>query len=94
MNRTVKYPCASDTNDIQKTVGADNIKRNAVPYLGPIRSQTAPITSLESMLPETEATPALPTSDLVKLRLSLIIGTRGAAAKVETKVVKKELQAK
>jgi hypothetical protein len=66
--------------------------RNAHPYRGPKRSQTAPITSLEKMLPETEATPALPMSLLVKLRLSRMIGTRGAAAKVETKQVKKDIQ--
>jgi len=36
----------------------------------------------------------LPISDLVKSRLSLIMGTRGAAAKVEIKQVKKEIQAR
>lgn len=46
------------------------------------------------MAPETEATPAFPMSDLVKLRLSRMMGTRGAAAKVETKQVKKEIQDK
>lgn len=66
----------------------------AQPYLGPIKSQTTPMTSLEKMLPETEATPALPMSDLVRSRLSRIIGTRGAAAKVEIKHVKKEIQAR
>lgn len=48
--------------------------------------------SLEKMLPETEATPALPMSDRVRLRLSRITGTSGAAAKVEMKQVKKEIQ--
>ncbi|CAJ1979265.1 unnamed protein product [Sphenostylis stenocarpa] len=46
------------------------------------------------MLPETEATPAFPMSLLVRLRLSRMIGTRGAAAKVETKQVKKDIQDK
>lgn len=46
------------------------------------------------MLPETEATPAFPLSYLVRLRLSRIMGTRGAAAKVETKQVKKEIHDK
>lgn len=55
-------------------------------------SQTAPIASLEKMLPETEATPAFPMSLLVRLRLSRMMGTRGAAANVETKQVKKEIQ--
>ena len=77
---------------MQKTVGAESMIRNAHPYLGPIRSQTAPITSLEKMLPETEATPAFPISALVRLRLSRMIGTSGAAAKVEIKQVKKEIQ--
>ena len=46
---------------------------------------------LEKILPETEATPALPMSTLVRLRLSRIMGTRGAAANVETKQVKNEI---
>jgi hypothetical protein len=92
MKRTARYPPAEFTNDMQNTVGAESMIRNAHPYRGPKRSQTAPITSLEKMLPETEATPALPMSLLVKLRLSRMIGTRGAAAKVETKQVKKDIQ--
>jgi hypothetical protein len=50
------------------------------------------MTSLENILPETEATPAFPISDFVRLRLSRIIGTNGAAAKVDIKVVKNEIQ--
>lgn len=46
------------------------------------------------MLPETEATPALPMSALVRSRLSRIMGTNGAAAKVEMKQVKNEIQDK
>ena len=52
MNRTVMYPEADDTNAMQKTVGADSMMTNAHPYRGPNRSQTAPIMSLEKMLPE------------------------------------------
>lgn len=92
MNRTAMYPPALETNDMQNTVGAESMIRKAHPYLGPSRSQTAPITSLEKMLPETEATPAFPMSPLVRLRLSRIMGTSGAAAKVEMKQVKKEIQ--
>lgn len=44
------------------------------------------------MLPETEAMPASPMSVLVRLRLSRMMGTNGAAAKVEMKQVKKESQ--
>lgn len=44
------------------------------------------------MLPETEAIPALPMSFFVRFRLSLMMGTKGAAANVETKQVKKENQ--
>jgi hypothetical protein len=47
--------------------------------------------SLEKMAPETEATPALPMSALVRLRLSRMIGMRGAAANVETTQVKKDI---
>lgn len=50
------------------------------------------MTSLEKMLPETEAIPAFPMSDFFKLRLSRMIGTRGAAANVEMKHVKKDIQ--
>jgi hypothetical protein len=49
------------------------------------------MTSLEKMEPDTDATPALPMSALARLRLSRIMGTNGAAAKVETKHVKKEI---
>ncbi|CAN1171831.1 hypothetical protein LINPERHAP2_LOCUS29805 [Linum perenne] len=52
------------------------------------------MTSLEKMLPDTEATPALPMSPLVMLRLSLMMGTSGAAANVETKQVKNEIHDK
>nr|GEW06734.1 integrase, catalytic region, zinc finger, CCHC-type, peptidase aspartic, catalytic [Tanacetum cinerariifolium] len=45
----------------------------------------------EKILPETEATPTFPMSALVRSRLSLMIGTRGATTKVEIKVVKKEI---
>ncbi|GKV48428.1 hypothetical protein SLEP1_g55244 [Rubroshorea leprosula] len=41
---------------------------------------------------QTQAIPAFPMSLLVRLRLSRMIGMRGAAAKVETKQVKKESQ--
>ncbi|RXH83608.1 hypothetical protein DVH24_005861 [Malus domestica] len=46
------------------------------------------------MLPETEATPAFPMSCFVRFMLSRMIGTRGAAANVEIKQVKKEIQDK
>ena len=65
---------------------------NAQPYHRPKRSQTAPITSLEKILRDTEVTPALPTSPFVRLRLSRMMGTSGAAANVDTKQVKKEIQ--
>ncbi|KAL1826425.1 hypothetical protein ACET3Z_004837 [Daucus carota] len=58
---------------------------NAQPYHGPKRSQTAPITSLEKILRDTEVTPALQTSPFVRLRLSRMMGTSGAAANVDTK---------
>ncbi|CAI9768533.1 unnamed protein product [Fraxinus pennsylvanica] len=87
MNLTIIYPAGSDTNDMQKTVGVDNLITNAQPYRGPSRSQTAPIASLENILPETEATPAFPISIFLRFRLSRIIGTSGAAAKVDTKQV-------
>lgn len=43
------------------------------------------------MLPETEAMPALPISVFVRLRLSRMMGTSGAAAKVDIKHVKNEI---
>ncbi|KAG6435192.1 hypothetical protein SASPL_100062 [Salvia splendens] len=59
-----------------------------------MRSHTTPIMRREKMLPETEATPALPMSERLRLMLSRMMGTSGAAAKVETKHVKKEIQAR
>ena len=44
------------------------------------------------MLPETEAMPAFPISLFLRFRLSRMMGTSGAAAKVETKQVKKDIQ--
>ena len=75
---------------MQKTVGAARMMRKAHPYRGPNKSQTAPITSLEKMAPDTDATPAFPISPFLRLRSSLMMGTSGAAAKVETKQVKKD----
>jgi hypothetical protein len=49
------------------------------------------MTSLEKIDPDTDATPAFPMSALARLRLSRMMGTNGAAAKVETKHVKKEI---
>lgn len=86
------YPPAEETKHMQNTVGAESITRNAQPYLGPKRSQTAPMTSLENILPETEAMPAFPMSLFLRFRLSRMTGTIGAAAKVEMKQVKKEIQ--
>lgn len=43
------------------------------------------------MLRETEAMPALPISVFVRLRLSRMMGTSGAAAKVDIKHVKNEI---
>nr|GEY04075.1 hypothetical protein Csa_1G097685 [Tanacetum cinerariifolium] len=43
----------------------------------------------EKILPE--ATPAFPMSALVRSRFSRVMGTRGAAMKVEMQVVKKEI---
>lgn len=94
MNLAIMYPSADDRNAMEKTTGAVSRLRTAQPYRGPMRSQIAPIIRREKMLPETEATPALPMSERVRLRLSRMMGTRGAAAKVETKQVKKENQAK
>lgn len=81
-------------NATEKTTGAVNRLRKAQPYRGPIRSQITPIIRREKMLPETEATPALPMSERVRFRLSRIMGTKGAAAKVEMKQVKNEIQPK
>uniref|UniRef100_A0A0A0LS93 Major facilitator superfamily (MFS) profile domain-containing protein n=1 Tax=Cucumis sativus TaxID=3659 RepID=A0A0A0LS93_CUCSA len=64
----------------------------SAPTRGPRRSHTAPITRREKILPETDVTPAFPMSTFVRLRLSRMMGTRGAAAKVDTKHVKKEIQ--
>lgn len=92
MNLTEIYPPADETNDMQNTVGADSMIKNAQAYRGPSKSQAAPITRREKMLPETDAMPAFPISCFVRFRLSRMIGIRGAAAKVEMKQVKNEIQ--
>ncbi|GER39457.1 glucans biosynthesis glucosyltransferase H [Striga asiatica] len=61
---------------------------------GPTRSHAKPMTRREKMLPETEATPAAPTSERERPRLSRMMGTRGAAANVETRQVQKESHAR
>ncbi|KAL2536304.1 hypothetical protein Fot_17695 [Forsythia ovata] len=94
MKRTAIYPGADDMNTTEKTTGAVNKLRKGHPYRGPIKSQITPIAILEKMLPDTEATPAFPMSVLVNPRLSRITGTRGAAAKVDMKHVKNEIQAR
>ncbi|KAF2571549.1 hypothetical protein F2Q70_00005640 [Brassica cretica] len=70
------------------------MSEKAVPYRAPRRSQTAPMANLEKMAPETEATPAFLMSVLVRSRLSRMMGTKGAAAKVEMKQVKNEIHPK
>eukprot|EP00246_Nothoceros_aenigmaticus_P010335 TRINITY_DN26771_c0_g1_i1.p2 TRINITY_DN26771_c0_g1~~TRINITY_DN26771_c0_g1_i1.p2 ORF type:complete len:173 (-),score=7.77 TRINITY_DN26771_c0_g1_i1:129-647(-) len=55
-------------------------------------SHTTPIMSREKTEPETEAMPALPMSNLSRLRLSRMMGMRGGAAKVEVKHMKKANQ--
>lgn len=94
MNLTAMYPGAEDTKAMENTTGAARRLTNAQPYRGPMRSHRTPIRSRENMLPDTEATPALPMSLLVRSRLSRMMGTSGAAAKVETKVVKNESHAR
>jgi hypothetical protein len=59
---------------------------------GPKRSQAVPIATRAKTAPDTDAMPALPMSEAVRLRLSRMIGRRGGAAKVETKQAKKETQ--
>ena len=48
----------------------------------------------DMMAPVTEAMPALPMSFLVRSRLSLIMGSNGAAAKLDTKHMKNDSHAR
>lgn len=59
---------------------------------GPNKSQAVPIAIRAKTAPETDAIPAFPMSVAVRLRLSRIMGTRGGAAKLDTKHEKKEIQ--
>lgn len=59
---------------------------------GPNKSHAVPMATRAKTAPETAAIPAFPMSVAVRLRLSLMIGNRGGAAKVETKHAKKEIQ--
>lgn len=78
--------------EVQYTAGAVRKMSEADARRGPNKSQAVPMTILAKTAPETDATPAFPTSVAVRLRLSRMMGTRGAAAKLETKHAKKENQ--
>ncbi|CAN0923960.1 hypothetical protein LINGRAHAP2_LOCUS33868 [Linum grandiflorum] len=53
-------------------------------------SQAVPMATRAKTAPDTEAMPAFPMSEAVKLRLSRMIGSRGGAANVETKHAKND----
>lgn len=76
--------------EVKYTAGAVRRIREAEARRGPKRSQAVPMAILAKTAPETDATPAFPMSVAVRLRLSRIIGTSGATAKLETKHAKKE----
>lgn len=76
--------------EVKYTAGEVKRMREAEARRGPTKSQAVPMAILAKTAPETEATPAFPMSVAVRLRLSRIIGTSGAAAKLETKHAKNE----
>lgn len=83
-------PTGVDTVDMQNTDGAVSITMKAQSYRGPMRSHRVPIRRREAMELETEAIPALLMSCLVRSRLLRMTGRRGAAAKLETKQVRRK----
>ncbi|CAI0429423.1 unnamed protein product [Linum tenue] len=77
---------------MKNTAGAVIRMREAEASRGPTVSQAAPIAMRATTAPVTEAIPAYPISAAVRLRLSRMIGSKGGAAKVETKQAKNESQ--
>jgi hypothetical protein len=90
--RTRRKPVAESMRDVQYTIGVVSRIRPADESLGPTRSQAVPMATRANTAPETDAIPAFPMSVAVRERLSLMTGSRGGAAKVETKQQKKENQ--
>ena len=76
---------------MQKQKGAVTISTMDRPYRGPTTSQMDPMITRAAMVPVTAARPALPRSGLVSSRSSRMIATMGAAAKVDTKEMKKPI---
>lgn len=91
-NRTNRKATGELAMELKKTAGAVRRISELEARRGPNKSQAVPMAIRAKTAPETEAIPALPMSVEVKLRLSRIIGSRGGAAKVETKQEKKEIQ--
>mmetsp|Transcript_33849 Transcript_33849/g.74035 ORF Transcript_33849/g.74035 Transcript_33849/m.74035 type:complete len:242 (-) Transcript_33849:126-851(-) len=90
--REMRNPMGVVTVAIPKTAGATPSIRNAYPQRGPNVSQKTPIDTRQKMVPVTAATPALPMS-MMSMSISLrMTGIIGAAAKVDTNVVKKPSQ--
>ncbi|KAI8527039.1 hypothetical protein RHMOL_Rhmol12G0045700 [Rhododendron molle] len=92
--RTRRKETAELTIAVQNTTGAVASMSEADASRGPKRSHAVPMTILANTAPETAAMPALPMSVAVRLRLSRMTGSRGGAAKEETKQQKKENQAR
>lgn len=88
--RTRRKEVGDEAMEEQKTAGAVRRMSEAEARRGPNKSQALPMATRAKTAPETDAIPALPISVDVRLRLSRIIGTSGAAAKEDTKQAKKE----
>ncbi|CAI0429447.1 unnamed protein product [Linum tenue] len=82
MNETVE-----ETMGVKNTAGTVIRTREAEASRGPTRSQAVPITMRAKAAPVTEAMPPYPISTQFWM-----IGSKGGAAKVETKQAKKETQ--
>lgn len=91
-NRTRRNEIGDEMIEVKQTAGAVRRISEAEARRGPNKSQAVPMAIRAKTAPETDAIPALPMSVDVRLRLSRMIGSRGGAAKLETKQEKKEIQ--
>lgn len=87
-NRTSRKEVGDEIIEVQQTAGAVRRSSEAEARRAPNTSQAVPMAIRAKIAPETDAIPAWPISLDVRLRLSRMTGSRGAAAKLEMKHVK------
>lgn len=92
--RTAMKVRGDETRDADRTMGPVRRETVADARRGPKRSQAGPIARREKMEPRNDAIPAVPTSEAVRLRSFLMMGSSGGMEKVEKKQEKRESHAR